>query len=1557
MATIGESVGQREAVLIGRGPLLPAAVDALRRADWVVRGVCTDDTDMAGFLTTALDVPTVSIGELHGLLGSGVDLLMSAGNHRLLSADELAQAGVAINFHDGPLPEFGGRNVPNWAIADGLESFAVTWHVMTADVDAGTILAREPVELHRGLSALDINRRCLEAATRSLPRALSELDQLPTGGLTSPALKPSRMTRSWDRLGRRSLLDPSDALSSQRAVLATSVGDRVNNEFGAARALLHTGEWVLVDSPQWPDVRVRQLDGRLFTPHRTDLPTDLLSLLGAITPAPQPVADLLDRHERELARSEPRWRSRLLRHDAMADQSVRSTESSTVEIPGTDSATAEAVAEATVQWLLERRSEAVVAIDSVGMLTRTELAPLLCAPTISVSKEMSRLDVRALIVSALTDGPFLRDLVARTPGAVPVQPTVLIRQDQDSLDPNRPRWTLTLDSSESDAEIAVSRIRGYLDHPERLGLTEAEVAIMAGVNATQRPMGRRHRVVQDIITSLSARGDSIVLDGPLGTVTGAELLDRSARLATTLRHRGVSVGDRVGITTPRGPDMVIAVLAVLRCGAAFVPIDPAYPQVRRDLVLTDAQLRCVIGEVGSSTTSVEVVSAQDLAATIDAEVLDGALGSKTDVAYMIYTSGSTGRPKGVEIEHRQLDNFALAMDGVLGVADTDPTQDRTSTDQASTGRRTWLAVTSLSFDISMLELLWTLSRGFTVILAPAGLIETQAAGLGGRTENLPSKENSGVSLFFFGNANVTGVAHENPSAHDPYRLVLEAAQMADSTGFDAVWTPERHFHNFGGAFPNPAVMGAAIAAVTKRLRIRAGSVVTPLHHPIRIVEDWALVDRLSAGRVDVSLATGWRRDDGVLGVNWSTVTTASEETNSTKSISSTNSIDSTKSDDEVERAVDLLRTLWRGTEVQFALSTGAGDVAISTLPAPVQPEFPLFLTTAGNPSSFVRAGRLGARLLTHQLGQTDRQLADNITRYRNAWVTAGHEGRGHVAVMAHTFVGGDLSPDSPEGQQLRAALRNYVEQSVDLIKAAPQAFPTLGGTPTTATTPVEFSAASTADLTDAVVERFVYQTGIFGPVDRAAARIEALMDLGADEVACLVDFGLDAATVLRGVAALGAITQQRVGALGQTAQSEAKNLPRGLVAGFIETYGVTHFQCTPSLMSVLLASQADRTALGSIECVLVGGEALPGAMATTLAELGTGLTVNMYGPTETTIWSLADVVTTSTAAAHAVAPIGGPIANTTIRIVNDQLLSTPLGVAGELLIGGDGVARGYFNRPELTAERFVVLDDHPGRWYRTGDLVQMASTGRVEFLGRIDQQVKIRGNRVELGEIEAAISSACGARSVAVVAVQSSGGTTGAAETSLAAFIGDVPRDMPAGLDVSKLRSRLLEMIPAVMIPSRFEVLPHLPLTPNGKIDRNTLTAIAAQARVPSEVPTLPAPSQPSAPRVATDTGIDDRELVAEAMSEALGHRISDDVGFFDAGGHSLAALHVIARLTEQTGLDIRVTDIFEFPTVNSLAAAISSRRSPNAAQEDPAPAARSRGELRRQMATRGRGS
>ncbi len=364
-----------------------------------------------------------------------------------------------------------------------------------------------------------------------------------------------------------------------------------------------------------------------------------------------------------------------------------------------------------------------------------------------------------------------------------------------------------------------------------------------------------------------------------------------------------------------------------------------------------------------------------------------------------------------------------------------------------------------------------------------------------------------------------------------------------------------------------------------------------------------------------------------------------------------------------------------------------------------------------------------------------------------------------------------------------------------------------------------------------------------------------------------------------------------------------------LLQGRLAASGATVLQATPATWRLLLEAgwRGDRRLTG-----LCGGEALPGALAGQL--LGrVGALWNMYGPTETTIWSATRRVRAEEAE-EATVPVGGAIAGTRLYVVDARLEPVALGVAGELAIGGAGLARGYLGAPELTAERFVP-DPHAGepgaRMYRTGDLVRWRADGRIDFLGRMDFQVKVRGFRIELGEIEAALSRHPAVAQAVVVARRDGAAEAGEqlqGEKRLVAYVVARQESAPGRGLVEELRGWLTGKLPDYMVPSAFVVLETLPLNPSGKVDRKALPEPARAAAAAGFV----------APRGLFE------ERLAEIWSELLRlDRVGAHDSFFALGGHSLLAARLVSRLRGAFTVEVPLRRIFEVPTLAALAAEI----------------------------------
>jgi amino acid adenylation domain-containing protein len=374
------------------------------------------------------------------------------------------------------------------------------------------------------------------------------------------------------------------------------------------------------------------------------------------------------------------------------------------------------------------------------------------------------------------------------------------------------------------------------------------------------------------------------------------------------------------------------------------------------------------------------------------------------------------------------------------------------------------------------------------------------------------------------------------------------------------------------------------------------------------------------------------------------------------------------------------------------------------------------------------------------------------------------------------------------------------------------------------------------------------------------------------------------------------------------------------LAELIDRERVTDVLCVPSLYLYLL--DGGPGPLRSLRTVVVAGEAASGALAARhRALLPHAALVNEYGPTEASVWCTA--YRCEGPAEREQLPIGRPVANTRVYLLDSARQPVPAGVPGELYVGGAGVARGYFNRPELTVEAFVPDPfGGPGdRLYRTGDLARWLPDGNIEFLGRLDHQVKVRGHRIELGEVEAALAQHPDVQQAVAVAREDKPG-----DRQLVAYVVPRPRAAPTA---GGLRQFLKGRLPAAMVPSAFVTLAALPRTPGGKVDRRALPApLPAEAGAGEYV--LPADKV--------------EEALAGIFGEVLGvRRVGARDDFFDLGGHSLTATQVVSRIRQRLHVELPLSALFAAPTVAALRRALGEARADKTAPAAPAPETRTR--------------
>ncbi|HXQ74208.1 MAG TPA: MupA/Atu3671 family FMN-dependent luciferase-like monooxygenase [Pyrinomonadaceae bacterium] len=331
------------------------------------------------------------------------------------------------------------------------------------------------------------------------------------------------------------------------------------------------------------------------------------------------------------------------------------------------------------------------------------------------------------------------------------------------------------------------------------------------------------------------------------------------------------------------------------------------------------------------------------------------------------------------------------------------------------------------------------------------------------------------SLFYFADDNAV-------YGEDKYRLYREGAMFADRHQLTAVWTPERHFHEKAGLYPNPSVLSAALATITNHVKLRAGSVVLPLHNSLRVAEEWSVVDNLSKGRAGVSFTSGWMPNDFAF----------FPERYPTKR-------------EEMFRGIQEVQELWRGQPI--AGRDGAGkEIELRIFPKPIQPELPIWLTCSGGPEMFEKAGELGCHVLTALLTQSIEEVTPKIQLYRDSLARHGHDPRsGKVTMMMHTFIGEDAEAVL---QKVRAPLTKYLKSHLNLIETGAESL----------NLDVDVRDQDPEKVRDQMAafafERYYRTSSLIGTPTSCLKMIERLKAIGVDEVACLIDFGIDVDSVL-----------------------------------------------------------------------------------------------------------------------------------------------------------------------------------------------------------------------------------------------------------------------------------------------------------------------------------------------------------------------------------------------------------------------------------------------------------
>jgi len=1503
-------------IILGEGALLIPCAEMLLRDGHTIRTIVSAN-DAIQEWAREQKVPCVSRQNevLASVDGRPFDYLFSIANLSIVPAWILALPRLgAINFHDGPLPRYAGLHATTWAILNQETSHGVTWHEMREIVDSGAILQQRIFALAPDETAFTLNRKCLQAGIDSFEALIKGL-----GDGTRRALPQNLAERTYfakhARPAAQACIDWSRPAENIAALVRALDFGPYPNPLEVPKVVVGRNVFlvpkleVLPARSEAPPGTVLAVDGhsvRVATSTNQVVIPQLLAIAGEPVDAatvgiavgsrfeglPADTAIRLTQLGQGIVRHEDFWRQRLLQLAPLelpaewrrgTTPGVESRATAALSIPKVPIAAgdpADFLTAALILYLARTTGQAAfdIGFGHAGLEESLSGLEQFFALQVPVRVALDGDDtvaaaLRAVLndlASARAELTYARSVVARTPTLrgrdIRLPVGILQRDGPENAADNDLTIAVSRDGSSSHwtyrtSVFAHGRVlelqhafRTFLQHltvdvdaplADVPLLTDAErERLLVAWNATHKACPDDATVHGLFERQVKRTPDAVAVVGGDQHRSYDELNRAANQLARHLRSLGAGPDVLVGICLERSIDLLTGVYGILKAGAAYVPLDPAYPADRLALMVEDARCPIVLTQHGLlhrlPPHHAKVVCIDTDWGSIGREAdddLDSGVHGE-NLSYVIYTSGSTGRPKGVMVEHRNVTNFFSGMDDCIP---HDPPG-------------TWLAVTSLSFDISVLELFWTLARGFKVVVH-------------GGTERGARAADIDFSLFYF-------ASDEGENAAGKYALLLEGAKFADQHGFAAVWTPERHFGAFGGLYPNPAVTSAALASITTSIGLRAGSCVSPLHSPIRIAEEWSVVDNISGGRVGISFASGWQPNDFVLQPE-----------------------QYTNRQDAMFRGIETVRRLWRGETIRFP-GPNHEEVEVRTLPRPVQAELPVWITVAGNPETFRRAGAGGFRILTHLLGQTVEQLAEKLAVYREAWREHGHAGDGYVTLMLHTFVGDD---DGQVREVVREPMIGYLSSALDLTERAAWSFPAFkerasatGQTLSQMFAEQSLTPEEKSGILNHAFERYFETSGLFGTVETCLAMVDRLKGIGIDELACLIDFGVASSTALQHLEHLNRLRELAADAPAQTAGPST-------IPALIARHKVTHLQCTPSMAGLLTADRESRVALRGLRVMMVGGEALPAAQAQELGERVLGKLINMYGPTETTVWSSTYTVTGDETSI----PIGRPIANTALYILDHRMRPVPVGSSGDLYIGGKGVARGYWMRPDLTAERFVrdPFGGRDGRLYRTGDVASYRSDGNVEFLGRSDGQVKLRGYRIELGEIEALLDGHPGVGKSVVVAREDTPG-----DKRLVAY---VTPSGPVGVPVKELRDHLRAKLPQFMVPSHFVEVREFPLTPNMKIDRKALPPPGA----------APVRGASVAHAASGRPGDLERKLVS-IWQEVLGvPRVDVHDDFFDLGGHSLLTVQLHRRISPLVDRPVAIADLFRYSTVATLAA------------------------------------
>ncbi|WP_020384972.1 non-ribosomal peptide synthetase [Kribbella catacumbae] len=935
------------------------------------------------------------------------------------------------------------------------------------------------------------------------------------------------------------------------------------------------------------------------------------------------------------------------------------------------------------------------------------------------------------------------------------------RYTVDELDSHRTRFLRFLQQVVAEPNRAVGDVE--LISPEE------RRKVLVDWNQTSTPIDTRS--LADLFEAQVRRTpEAVAIRYEDTELTYAELNRRANQFAHHLIGEGVGPEQVVGLALPRSLDLLVAMYAIVKTGAAYLPIDLGYPSERIAFILEDADPALVVTSAGgvvpdgvrvllTGAELDELVGAQPDTDPTDAERT--AVLTPEHPAYLMYTSGSTGRPKGVLVPHAGVVNRLLWMQSEYRLDASDRL----------------LQKTPMSFDVSVWEFFWGLQVGACLVIAkPDG--HRDPAYLAGLIQD------EGVTTVHFVPSMLAGFLAE-PAAGDCTGL-----RRVFCSGETLPTELAEEFRHRLPDVPLHNLYGPTEASIDVSYWQHASHTATTL--PRMFAEQVA--------RVPDALAVL----DGDRRLTYAEL------------------------DAETNRLARLLLAHGAGPEQYVAVALPSSAELLVALLAVVK-----------SGAAYLPLG------LDHPAERTRQVLEDAQPA---VLVAAGSPPVG--------FDGTTLLLDSAETK--------------DLL----QALPATGLRPEVAVSPgspayLLYTSGSTGRPKGVVVEHRA-----LGQYLRWVG--QAYPGLGGQTLLhSPVTFDLTVTTMFGALVSGGCV---QVGAVDDSSDA------------------VTFLKATPTHLPMLEEWPSDRFGTGEL---LVGGENLTGGALTAWRAAHPDVTVvNEYGPTEATVGSVEYRLRPGEETPTGSVPIGRPVWNTQVYVLDDNLAPVPPEFAGELYLAGVQLARGYLNRPGLTAERFVANPfGAPGsRMYRSGDVVRWNADGVLEYLGRSDDQVKIRGFRIELGEVEAALLRQPGIGKAAAVVHRSSAG-----DQRIVAYV------VAQGIefDAAAVRAAVAARLPEYMVPSLVMQLDDLPVTPNGKLDRKALPAPDFGALVTSRGPRTP-----------------EQEILCGLYAELLDlDRVGIDDSFFELGGNSLTATRLTSRIRAALGVDLGVRAVFEQPTVAGLSA------------------------------------